>query len=314
MVHESANPSPSPGGPGHIPVLPDAVLGALDPQPGETAFDATLGRGGHAALIVPRLAPGGRYVGVDLDPANVAHVRDAFADGPVPVESVHAAFTEAPSVLAERQIEGVDLFLADLGFASTQVDDPSRGFSFTQDGPLDMRLDPTGGPTAADLVNGLAGDELADLIFRFGEERLSRVIARKIVEARRDSPINSTRQLAALCAKAYGPRARRQRIHPATRTFMALRIAVNDELARLDELLALLPTVMNTGGRVAIISFHSLEDRAVKRAFRELAGAGRVELLTRKPVTADPAEQALNPRSRSAKLRALRFVGDGAAR
>jgi len=298
--------------PGHVPVLPAQVMELLDPQAGETCFDATLGRGGHARLILPRLAPGGRYIGVDLDPANVAHTAEAFADDSVHFEAVHAGFTEAPRILEQRGLARVDLLLADLGFASTQMDDPRRGFSFTHDGPLDMRLDPTQPTTAADLVNELPQDELADLIYQYGEERASRVIARKIVEARRNTPMTTTRQLAELCAAAYGPRGRRQRIHPATRTFMALRIAVNDELTKLDELLVMLAEVMNVGGRVAIISFHSLEDRAVKHAFRDLAKAGRAEVLTRKPVTADHAERATNPRSRSAKLRAIRLIDAGA--
>jgi len=311
MPNDPANKPTDPNA-GHVPVLPQQVIDLLDPQPGQTCFDGTLGRGGHAQLILPRLAPGGRYVGVDLDPANIAHGLDAFADAPIHFHALHASFTDAPRVLNELGIPGVDLLLADLGFASTQMDDPQRGLSFTHDGPLDMRLDPTQATTAADLVNELPQDELADLIYQYGEERASRVIARKIVEARRNTPMRTTRQLADLCAAAYGPRGRRQRIHPATRTFMALRIAVNDELAKLDELLGLLPTIVKPGARVAIISFHSLEDRAVKYAFRDWARDGRAERLTKKPVTADAAETATNPRSRSAKLRAIRFNNAGA--
>jgi 16S rRNA (cytosine1402-N4)-methyltransferase len=306
MLENPANiPSDSPG---HVPVLPERVLDQLlDPQPGETCFDATLGRGGHAALILPRLAPGGRYVGVDLDPANIAYVSDALAGSEVRFDAVHASFTDAPRVLADLQLDRTDLLLADLGFASNQMDDPQRGFSFTHDGPLDMRLDPTGPTTAADLLNDLPQDELADLIYQFGEERLSRPISRKIVEARRIAPMTTTRQLAELCAAAYGPRGRRQKIHPATRTFMALRIAVNDELAKLDQLLEMLPRVVKPGGRVAIISFHSLEDRAVKHTFRDWAKQGLVDVLTKKPLVVGDAERAANPRSRSAKLRAIRF-------
>jgi 16S rRNA (cytosine1402-N4)-methyltransferase len=203
--------------------------------------------------------------------------------------------------------DSVDLLLADLGFASPQMDDPQRGFSFAEDGPLDMRMDSTAGATAADLVNELPADELANVIYQYGEERLSRVIARKIVEQRRDSPIKTTRQLAELCAAAYGPRAGRQRIHPATRTFMALRIAVNDELNRLERLLDQLPELIGPSGRAAIISFHSLEDRQVKHAFRRYAAESGVRLLTKKPLRPKPDERHANPRCRSAKLRAIAF-------
>jgi 16S rRNA (cytosine1402-N4)-methyltransferase len=203
----------------------------------------------------------------------------------------------------------VDLLLADLGFASTQMADPSRGFSFSREGPLDMRLDPDLPQSAADLVNGLPKRELADLIYRLGQERLSRRVAEKIVAARADAPIQTTAELARLVRSAYGPRGRSQRIDPATRTFMALRIAVNRELEALEKLLADLPALMRPQGVAAIISFHSLEDRPVKLAFREYAQAGRAVLLTKKPRTASEMEVRENPRSRSAKLRALRWLG-----
>lgn len=295
---------------GHIPVLPGEVTELLAPHSGHTVLDGTVGRGGHASLLIPRLGPGGRYIGLDLDPGNVAYARRRLApiatDADVELHIIHSGFQDAPAVLASLNAPPVDALLADLGFASNQMDDPARGFAFNDEGPLDMRLDPTGGVTAADLVNQLPQAELADLIYQLGEERLSRKIARKIVERRAQSPIQGTSDLAELVRRAYGPGARGQRVHPATRTFMALRIAVNDELASLDRLLKDLPDVLAAGGRAAIISFHSLEDRRVKRAFLAMQQAELGDRLTRKPVTATPDELAANPRSRSAKLRAFR--------
>ncbi len=292
---------------GHIPVLPRAVLDALDPKPGQSVLDATLGRGGHAALILPRIANGGRYIGLDLDPANAAFSQQRLAplaeQHGVVLEVIRSNFAAAPAALGG---ERVDLLLADLGFASNQMDDPARGLAFSQEGPLDMRLDPDAPDSAADLVNSLPEQELADLIYGLGEERLSRRIARKIVEQRRRSPIQTTVELARIVRQAYGPRAGRSRIDPATRTFMALRIAVNGELDALDQLLADLPALLAPSGRVGIISFHSLEDRRVKRAFLEMEQEGGFERLTRKPITAEPDEAAANPRSRSAKLRVAR--------
>jgi len=310
---------------GHIPVLLDEVLDMLAPAAGQVCLDCTLGRGGHAAAIIPRLGPGGRYVGLDTDADNCAYASERL--GPIAAAAGVALVTRAVNFagvegvvreLLGGSVErggpakpqaaggGVDLLLADLGFASNQVDDPGRGLSFMQDAPLDMRLDRRQGATAAELVNTLPARELADLIYRYGEERLSRKIANKIEAARAGSPIQTTRQLAEVVRSAYGRAAGGQKIHPATRTFMALRIAVNGELAALDALLEALPRLLRVGGRAAIISFHSLEDRPVKRAFAALAATPRFELLTRKPVTPGDDELAANPRSRSAKLRGLR--------
>ncbi|QNN25283.1 16S rRNA (cytosine(1402)-N(4))-methyltransferase RsmH [Planctomycetales bacterium ZRK34] len=308
MKPSPSSPIPPDSSPGHIPVLPGPVLELLSPAAGEVMLDCTLGRGGHAGLIMPKLAPGGRYIGLDVDPQNLAYVAESQPNPPVPMDLVHRNFADARGALDELEIDGVDLQLADLGFASSQMSDPARGLSFAADGPLDMRLNPDLGATAADLVNRLPERELADLIFRYGEERLSRKIARKIVDLRDRSPINTTRQLAEVCAAAYGPRGRRQRIDPATRTFQALRIAVNDELGVLEALLAALPRLMRPGGRVAIISFHSLEDRLVKHTFNDWALEGLADRLTKKPVTADDQERAANPRSRSAKCRAIRWL------
>lgn len=300
--------------PGHIPVLPNEVVDLLDPQPGHAFVDATIGRGGHGELVIPRLGPGGTYIGTDLDPCNAAFARERLAPVAakhgVVLRVEHASFADLSGVLAGLGITRVDRLLADLGFASNQMDDPARGLSFTEDGPLDMRLDTDDPdrPTAADLVNTLPERELADLVYQFGEERLSRRIARKIVEIRRETPIQTTSELTRLVRGCYGPAGRRSKIHPATRTFMALRIAVNGELDALDRLLDELPGRLAIGGRVGIISFHSLEDRRVKQTFRAWSDNGWAKRITRKPVTPGEVELAANPRSRSAKLRVVEWT------
>jgi 16S rRNA (cytosine1402-N4)-methyltransferase len=270
-------------------------------------LDCTVGRGGHASLIAPKLSPGGCYVGLDVDAANAAFAQQRLADLPIAMHLVHGNFADSRAILDGLGVGKVDLLLADLGFASNQMDDPERGFSFQHDSPLDMRLDATDGLTAAQLLAEIDGAELADILWKYGEERLSRVIARKITEQRSNSPIQTTKQLAQLCASVYGRRGGRQRIHPATRTFMALRIAVNDELGRLERLLELLPALATAQTRIVIISFHSLEDRLVKHAFKRYASENRAELLTRKVVQPDEIERMNNPRSRSAKVRAIRW-------
>ncbi|MEO1237440.1 MAG: 16S rRNA (cytosine(1402)-N(4))-methyltransferase RsmH, partial [Planctomycetota bacterium] len=259
---------------GHVPVLLERVVELLDPQPGDTVVDGTLGRGGHAAAVLPRIE-GGRLIGVDLDRENLAfaeaRLRPIAERRGVELTLTHGNFAGLRAVLNEAGVSGGDGLLVDLGFASNQVDDPERGLSFMRDGPLDMRLDrqpgaTSGGASGRDLVNTLPERELADVIYRYGEERLSRRIARRIVERRQTQPIETTAELAELCRRAYGPAAARSKVHPATRTFQALRIAVNGELEALDALLRGLPGLMNPGGRAAVISFHSLEDRPVKQA------------------------------------------------
>jgi 16S rRNA (cytosine1402-N4)-methyltransferase len=279
-------------------------------RPGIRVLDCTLGRGGHAAHIIPRLGPGGHYLGTDLDPGNLAYARERLAplaeQHGVTLHLANTSFAAAENALRQADLDSVDVILADLGFASNQVDDPERGLSFKHDGPLDMRLDPNGPTTAADLVNRLGETELADILFRFGDERLSRRIARKIVQARADQPITTTQALAEICRRAYGPKGNPRnssRIDPATRSFQALRIAVNGELEALDMLLKRLHNLLAEDGLVGIISFHSLEDRLVKRAFQEAEKQGTLKRVTRKPVTATPEEEHHNPRSRSAKLR-----------
>jgi 16S rRNA (cytosine1402-N4)-methyltransferase len=301
------NGQPDPG-PRHVPVLPAEVLAALDPQPGQVFVDATVGAGGHARLLAERLAPGGRLIGLDRDPAMLDLARPRLAG--LPAELVHSGFDRLRAVLDGLGVERVDGVLADLGVCSDQLDDPSRGLSFTRPGPLDMRLDPGDSETAADLVNRLNERDLADVIYEYGEERFSRRIARRIAEARRLAPLRTTEELAELVRRCL-PRPRqgdrrRPAIDPATRVFQALRIAVNDELGALDRLLAALPGCVRPGGRAAVVSFHSLEDRRVKQAFRE---KDLWEALTRKPVQASAEEERSNPRARSAKMRAARRVG-----
>lgn len=331
------NPGMSDEAVGHLPVLLEEVVALLAPMPGEVVLDGTVGRGGHAAALIPLIRDGGQYMGMDLDGQNLAfaeaRLRPIAEENGVKLTLVQGNFAGAMSVLRQVGLVGVDMLLADLGFASNQMDDPGRGFSFMADGPLDMRLsgsgsaEPgTGGVTAASLVNALPESDLADLIYRYGEERLSRRIARKIVERRAESPISRTGELAEICRRAYPPapgrspgRSRRNSggggggggIHPATRTFQALRIAVNGELDALDGLLRGLPGLLAPGGRAGIISFHSLEDRPVKQAFLKMQQDGLAERLTRKPITAGQEETARNPRSRSAKLRGVRRTGPG---
>jgi 16S rRNA (cytosine1402-N4)-methyltransferase len=281
--------------PHHVSVLPEEVLAALDPQPGQVIVDATVGAGGHARRLAERIAQNGRLLGIDQDATMLELARPRLAG--LPVTLVQANFEELPRVLREAGLEPVDAVLADLGFCSDQMDDPARGLAFSQDGPLDMRLNRDEGETAADLLARLNERDLADLIYQYGEERLSRRIARKIVETRRQSPLRTTSQLADL-VRSCVPRS--GRIDPATRTFQALRIAVNDELRVLRRLLEVLPRCVKIGGRAALISFHSLEDRLVKQAFRDRA---LWQEGVRKPIEASETESRENPRSRSARLR-----------
>jgi 16S rRNA (cytosine1402-N4)-methyltransferase len=281
----------------HVPVLAAEVLELLAPASGETWVDATAGAGGHTRLLAERVGPTGLVIGLDRDAAMLKESRERLAG--LPVKFVKASFDEIDGALRIHGISAVDGVLADLGICSDQLDDPERGLSFQQEGPLDMRLDTSQGETAAQLLARLNERELADLIYEYGEERFSRRIAKRIVEARKREPIRSTSQLAELVRRCV-PRSKGHGIDPATRTFQALRIAVNDEMAALEGLLRKLPAVVRPGGRVGIISFHSLEDRRVKQAFRDSV---IWELKTKKPVQASDEETRSNPRSRSAKLR-----------
>jgi 16S rRNA (cytosine1402-N4)-methyltransferase len=297
----------------HTPVLPAEVQAALRPQPGGIYLDGTLGGAGHALALLQAAQPGGRLIGIDADPAALAAAQARLAGAGLPPASYalrHGRFAQMASIARSSGAPELDGILLDLGVSSHQLDTAERGFAFSNDGPLDMRLDPTGGPTAADLVNGSDEAALADIIYRYGEERGSRRIARLIVEQRQRAPIARTAELAALVARAIG-RGGRDKIHPATRTFQALRIAVNAELAQLEAALPQAIELLRSGGRLAVISFHSLEDRIVKLFLRAESGYGgsanpnpaRLSIITRKPLVAGEAELAENPRSRSAKLR-----------
>ena len=294
------------GGARHVPVMPAEVLDALAPAAGQTVVDATVGAGGHGVLLAERLGPGGRLIGLDQDAAMLDRARprlEALRNA-APFTLVQANFDRLREVLNELGVAQVDGVLADLGVCSDQLDAPERGFSFQEEGPLDMRLDPEAGEPASALLRRLSERDLADLFWRYGEERFSRRIARKIVATRRREPLKTTGQLARLVRSCVPrPRGWRPGIDPATHVFQALRIAVNDEMGALDRLLADLPRCVRPGGRAAVISFHSLEDRRVKRAFRVKEVW---EALTRKPVQAGEDETRRNPRARGAKLRAAR--------
>lgn len=299
----------------HIPVLLKEVVDLLSPQPGQTFLDCTAGLGGHSAAIAALLGPSGTLILNDADPANLAHSK-AYVESLPSAPKVIALcgnFAEAPWRLKEQGLHA-DLLLADLGFASSQMDDASRGFSFMREGPLDMRLDPTLPTSAADLVNSLPESELARILLEYGEEGASKVIARKLVQHRRVEPIKTTTQLAELVRGVV--RKKVQGIDPSTKTFQALRIAVNDELGSLNALLGSIELAakgrsefLNVGARVGIISFHSLEDRPVKKAFAELAKSGLAEDVSGGSVRASEEEVGDNPRSRSATLRVIRLVG-----
>jgi 16S rRNA (cytosine1402-N4)-methyltransferase len=288
-------------GPQHISVLTREVLHYLDPQPGQTVVDATVGAGGHTLLLAERVGPDGQVIGLDQDPVMLALAQERLQGKNVTLR--HGSFEDLPETLQKLQKGPVDAILADLGFCSDQLADPGRGLSFLHEGPLDMRLDPTRGEPAAALVRRLQEKELADIFWQFGEERFSRRIARKIVETRQKMPIATTGQLADLVRSCVPRFKGRHSIDPATRVFQALRIAVNDELGGLERFLFALPDCLRPGGRVAVISFHSLEDRRVKHAFRNRE---IFEELTRKPVEATDEETRNNPRARSANLRAAR--------
>jgi 16S rRNA (cytosine1402-N4)-methyltransferase len=291
----------------HRPVLVAEVVELLAPAGARLLVDCTIGAGGHAEALLDAAGQEARLIGMDVDPRSCQLARGRLRRFGDRVRLFQANFGEIRTVLDEADWGSPDVAVADLGVCSAQLDDPARGLSFQQDGPLDMRLDDRLTETAADLVNRMGEKELADLIYRWGEERFSRRIARAIVERRRREPITRTVQLAELVRSAMPAAIRRSRrgVHPATRTFQALRIAVNDEMGALDRLLRALPEVLAVGGRAGVISFHSLEDRPVKRALAQRAETGRVRRLTKKPVQASDKEVTDNPRSRSAKLRAF---------
>jgi 16S rRNA (cytosine1402-N4)-methyltransferase len=299
MDHEPALPDE----PVHEPVMVAEVVAMLEPSRGGQFVDCTVGLGGHTRALLDGGAA--RMLGLDRDTTALALAATSLAAWADRVELVHADYRDLGSVLDARGIDVVDGALADLGVSSMQFDTAGRGFSFRRDEPLDMRMDQTQGPTAADLLASTGEEDLANVIFQYGEERFSRRIARRIVDARRMSPIATTAQLARIVRGAV-PHKGYQRIDPATRTFQALRIWVNRELDGLDTFLVEASRRLRAGARLAVITFHSLEDRIVKHVFRALAaGEAAVRVLTRKPLTPGDAEVARNPRARSAKLRAI---------
>ncbi len=290
---------------GHTPVLPREVCELLSVRPGETVVDATVGLGGHARLLGESIGAEGLLIGLDVDPANLARAREVLTGLPCRVELSHANFAEVPEVLQQLSVERVDVILADLGVSSTQLDEPERGFSFQAEGPLDMRMDPRLKLKASDLVNRLSEKEIGDILYNNAQEFGGRRIARRICEARRGSRITTTGRLASIVADALGadPESRASKTHPATRTFLALRMAVNQEIANLEALLNAAPEMLKPGGRIGVIAFHSVEDKIVKTDFRDRHNAGVYRILTKKPVVAGEEEREANPRSRSAKLR-----------
>jgi 16S rRNA (cytosine1402-N4)-methyltransferase len=287
----------------HVPVMLDEVIRWIEPCPGKVIVDGTLGGGGHARAIAELVAPTGSVIGLDRDPAAVEDAERTMAN--LPIRPVRANFCDLPEVLEQLEVSSIDGAVLDLGLSSDQLADAERGFSFSSTGPLDLRFDTTRGEPASRLVNRLSAEHLADLIYAYGEERHSRRIARNIVAQRRQRPIETAAELAALVRRSVPPTRGRQQIDPATRTFQALRIAVNEELKSLEIALRRLPECLATGGCLVVISFHSLEDRRVKEAFRD---DDRYQVLTRKPVRPSDDEVFRNPRARSAKLRAARRV------
>lgn len=281
-----------------MPVLLDEVLAHLRPTPGMVFIDGTLGGGGHARAIAERVGPSGAVIAFDHDPDAIARAETSLAG--LPIRVAHAGYDQMRATLNELEIDRVDGVLLDLGLSSDQLADGERGFSFSAAGQLDLRFDPSSGRPASEFVNYWGEKQLADAIYQFGEERLSRRIAREIVARRRIRPFETSQDLAEVVRRCVPRRPGGDRIDGATRTFQALRILVNDELGALDRTLKILPDCLKPGGRAAIISFHSLEDRPVKQAFRQ---DDRWSVITKKPLRASDAEVERNPRARSAKLR-----------
>ena len=297
-----------PGASIHTPVLAAEVMAWLEIRPGMKVVDGTLGGGGHTRLFADAVGPDGLVIGIDRDPLAIERAARELAG--LPVRFAQANFRDIPEVLDALELERVDRVLLDVGLSSDQLADHDRGFSFESEGPLDLRFDPTEGEPAWRLVNRMRPETLADIIYEFGEERYSRRIASRIASVREKTPIRSAREFALIVASAIPRQYQPPRIHPTTRTFQALRIAVNEELKSLQGSLERIPGRLNPGGRLAVIAFHSLEDRLVKEAFRNRQVW---EPLTRGPVEATDEEVLRNPRSRSAKLRVAALITAGVA-
>lgn len=294
----------------HIPVLAKTLSEQINLLPDAVMVDATIGHGGHSFLFGKNLGPKGTIVGLDVDPNSLAKAQETLKDLACKVILCRENFSQISSVLKEQGIEKVDFILADLGVCSAQLADVETGLSFQTNMPLDMRIDKRLTTTAADIVNSTDEKSLADLIFEFGQDRASRRIARFIIQHRQTQKITTTAQLASIVCKALGIPAknRRTKIHPATRTFQALRIAVNDELYALEQLLDQAPELLNKDGFFAVISFHSLEDRLVKLNFKTNKENGIFRIITKKPITPSKQEIDDNPRARSSKLRIVQKI------
>ncbi|MHC4441318.1 MAG: 16S rRNA (cytosine(1402)-N(4))-methyltransferase RsmH [Planctomycetota bacterium] len=294
----------------HEPVLYEPLMSIVGPQPGELVVDATVGHGGHSRLMADAIGPEGRLIGLDVDASNIKRARKrltdkAFSAGGPHIDLIRANFIELEQVLESLGVGKAGVILADLGVSTDQLLDESLGMSFAEDGPLDMRIDDRLTTTAADLINSLSENELADLIYINSQERFSRRIAKQICRARREKRLRRTSELVQIVYSALGVsnRSHRGRINPATRTFLAFRIAVNNELENLKQFLEVSSRCLSLGGRIAVISFHSGEDRIVKSDFRRRQGKDEYKIITKKPINPTSAEVRRNPRSRSAKLR-----------
>jgi len=289
----------------HTPVMLKEVLDYLNLSPGKIIVDATIGTGGHSKVILERIVPGGKLVGIDRDQESLTIARQRLSEYSDSCEFAHGNFVDIDTILAGLNIKKVDGILFDLGISSFQLEDPHRGFSFQNEGPLDMRLDRDSYISAYDLVNNLNEEEISDLLWTFGQERWHNRIAHLLVEEREKQPIATTRELADIVVKAIPHRYRHRyyRIHPATRTFQAVRIAVNRELETLEAAINKAIVILGKKARICVISFHSLEDRVVKHTFRSSAANGLIEIITPKPLTPMQSEIAENPSSRSSKFR-----------
>ncbi len=291
----------------HKPVLPAEVLAALKPLPGQTVVDCTLGLGGHSRMLLERITPGGRLIATEFDQQNIQRAIEVLRTVKGGLFTLHHSnFAAIPALLAADGITHVDAILADLGVASPQIDDPTRGFSYRKPGPLDMRMDGSRSESAATLLARISEADLRNALLEFGDETDAPQIAKLIVQRRRQQPILTTQHLSEIVCEARDftmQRAAGAKLHPAARTFQALRMLVNRETQNLDRLLQVAPTLLRPGGRIAIISFHSGEDRRVKQSFRELARSGEYSKISDEPIIATENEQQDNPRSRSAKLR-----------
>jgi 16S rRNA (cytosine1402-N4)-methyltransferase len=287
----------------------EEVIGYLNLKPGDRALDGTIGGGGHAIEILKRIKPGGMLIGLDADASAVNIAGDKLSESGPCLKIVNENFRNLDLVLSEEGITALDAVLLDVGVSSYHLEDGSRGFSIQRDGPLDMRMDPRLKFSARDIVNRCKESELAEIIRKFGEERFYRRIAGRIAEERAKKPIETTGELKDVIYRAVGGRRGYMRIDPATRTFQALRIAVNDELGALEDGINKAVSYLKPGGRICVISFHSLEDRIVKNCFRGCSVKGILKILTKKPLRPSDAEAASNPRARSARLRAAERCG-----